>query len=1368
MKTLLKALAPHLLIGIGFFILPILFFAPATLGGKTLIPTDNLYQYEPWASYRAEQGVPEIPHNALLSDLIFQNYQWKTFIRQNISDQTIPLWQPNQFSGTPFWANGQHSMLYPFSLIYYVLPLEYAFAWFTVSQLWLAGVLMYLLLRGLGQGTFAGIIAGVAYQLSGFMVVGTVHPMIQAAAAWLPLLILMLEFIIQRRPVIGDAPASAFGVLPWVLIGSVALGMSFLAGHIEITYYTLVIMALYGGLRLLVELFKLREKFAETLRTSLISGLLMLFLVGLGIGIGAAQFIPLVETANESFRTERSELSEVRGYALPARHVVKWVLPNGYGNPAHHDYLDVFSGDTFIHDWQRNNPDGTQTRVTNTDFGIKNYVEGGVYVGILTLLLAALGIFNRQAPHRWVWIVLAGIAGLFMFGTPAYAIFYYAFPATEQLHTPFRWSWLFTVVLCILAGYGTQTIVDRQFPILKRLATGFIALGGVILGGLLLSRVLYDAFTHSIVDRLYTGLAKASDAFPNAEAFYSYQFWQVLVLGGVILGIGILLRLSQSSERSIKLPQIGTIPFWQIGIVIILFADLWLATGNFNTAADPNWLRFTPPSITWLQEQQDTALANGDTFRIQAYDWGERPLIANTGWQYGLEDVRGYDSLFSKQYADYMAQIAPQTGLDFNRINPIFYNQPETMLAPQLDWLNVRYIITDWIIRPEEEFGVGDLSEVDLELAEEFAGVRIYENLNAKPRSFAIAKNDLQAGMITDTVDYSPATITDYQSSTVYTDIMVEDDSWLVMSATYSDGWRAFIRPIGTGEDQEDEIEIQRVQENFMAVELADGAWTVRWRYSPQSFQLGAFASFVTGMLVIFLLLVWAWRTFIGEAADADSARRVIKNSLAPIFLNLFNRGIDFAFAFIMLRILAPEGAGIYYYAIVIFGWFDILTNFGLNTLLTREVSRDQSQAGQYLINTSMLRLGLAAAGVPVLGIFLLLRNNLISPALDETALLAIWILYVGLIPNSISTGLSALFYAFEKAEYPAALATVSTMVKVTLGLGALLLGWGVVGLAGVSIITNVVTLVLMLRLALPLIRGAANATERTSSLLSQISPTLMRGMMVISFPLMLNHLLATVFFKSDVILMEAINGVTIVGIYSTAYKWLDALNIIPAFFTMALLPMLSRQAHEDRPAMTRNYVFGFKFLVILALPVSVIITFLAPTLIGILGGAEFLPDGGIALQIMIWSIPLGWINSLTQYVLIALDRQRLITGAFIVAVSFNIITNLIFLPAYSYRAAALTTIASELVLLFGFYYLLRDVLSVNAYLAALWRPIVATSLMFGLIFILWRMSPIMALLAAGVSYPLILILLKPLTPEEGERIGRVLPPRIKTLFIRS
>src|SRR5512147_1355625 len=138
----------------------------------------------------------------------------------------------------------------------------------------------------------------------------------------------------------------------------------------------------------------------------------------------------------------------------------------------------------------------------------------------------------------------------------------------------------------------------------------------------------------------------------------------------------------------------------------------------------------------------------------------------------------------------------------------------------------------------------------------------------------------------------------------------------------------------------------------------------------------------------------------------------------------------------------------------------------------------------------------------------------------------------------------------------------------------------------------------------------------------------------------MLNHLLATVFFKVDVPLLQAMQGPTVVGWYSTAYKWIDALNIIPAYSTIALFPVMSRQAVEDKPALMRSTRVGIRLLVLMALPLAVMTTFIAPTLVLILGGPEYLPHAGIALQIMIWSIPFGWINSITNYILIALGQQ--------------------------------------------------------------------------------------------------------------------------------
>ena len=273
---------------------------------------------------------------------------------------------------------------------------------------------------------------------------------------------------------------------------------------------------------------------------------------------------------------------------------------------------------------------------------------------------------------------------------------------------------------------------------------------------------------------------------------------------------------------------------------------------------------------------------------------------------------------------------------------------------------------------------------------------------------------------------------------------------------------------------------------------------------------------------------------------------------------------------------------------------------------------------------------------------------------------------------------------------------------------------------------------------------------------------SLMRRMVGESWPLMLNHFLATIFFQIDVVLIEAIHGDRMVGQYSVAYKWVSALNIIPAFFTMALLPVMSRQAKEDPAALKRNYGLAIKLLVSTALPVAVLFTFLAVALTYVLGGAEFLPDGAIATQLMIWSIPIGWMNSLTQYVLIALDLQRRITRAFILAVSFNIIANLIFIPQYGYRAAAIVTILSEAILLVPFALLLQGTLGKIPWLELIWRPVVAAGAMVAVLLVGWPMQPMLALVIALLVYPAVLLALRPFNEEELVRLRPLLPRRLR------
>jgi hypothetical protein len=116
-----KDLFLNLTIAVGLLLLLVIFFWPVIVGGKTLLPADNLFAYPPWQSFAAQFKV-DVPHNELLSDLILENYVWKRLIVQALKSREIPLWNPYILSGQPFLAAGQHSALYPLSLRFTLCP----------------------------------------------------------------------------------------------------------------------------------------------------------------------------------------------------------------------------------------------------------------------------------------------------------------------------------------------------------------------------------------------------------------------------------------------------------------------------------------------------------------------------------------------------------------------------------------------------------------------------------------------------------------------------------------------------------------------------------------------------------------------------------------------------------------------------------------------------------------------------------------------------------------------------------------------------------------------------------------------------------------------------------------------------------------------------------------------------------------------------------------------------------------------------------------------------------------------------------------------------------------------------------------------
>ncbi|MFQ6058300.1 MAG: oligosaccharide flippase family protein [Anaerolineae bacterium] len=1404
----------------GFLTLLLILFWPVVLGGKVLLPFDNLYAFPPWRAFADQLGI-RVPHNPLLSDLILENYVWKRFIVQSLRAREIPLWNPYIFAGVPFLAAGQHSALYPLSILFYVLPIARAYGYFIVLQLFLAGCFAYAYTRVIRLGRQGAAVTGVTYMLSSLMIANVVHPMIMAAMSWLPLLLAMVELVVREeerelKELRGISLVPSGRQLLYLLGGSVVVGVQFLAGHIEISLYILLVTAFYSLWRLGGLWWQGRNRSAKlttSLRQVARLSLWLGAMVALGGGLAGVQLIPLYELVRLSFRQGSVSYQQVIGWAYPLRQITTFLLPDFYGNPAHHRIFDVLT-----REWVAA-PKGT------TEWGIKNYVEGAAYVGLLPLLLAVLALWRRRHHHTLFFALLALLSLAFAFGTPLYALLYYTLPGFSQLHTPFRWVFPYTFSVAVLAGIGANLlargteslVIDHQaekpkpaqsgLPLTsghtdlehhrwraqgsvttrhqgglppfglsaRRLIVGLgwsaCALGLGVLLILGLSLLQPQPFL-ALAAQVLQWLPRAQEAFGDGRLFYAYQFRNLFFFGLFLAASGAVIGLSQST-KSHKLSRLS-----HVFVPFVIILDLFAFGYGFNPAVDPHLAEFTPPALEFLQQ-------DGELYRLTSYG-AAKTLWPNAGMCYDLADVRGYDSIIPKQYTDFVSLIEPQQGwLLYNRIGPL--SRPESLDSPLLDLLNVKYVLTTQEIeRP------GYTLVYDEE-------IKIYRNDDYLPRAFVVPRAkvigdreqflaelqrfdprqavlleeepDMGAAMwdgsSTDLTFSHRASVITYTPNEVVIEVTTPRPGWLVLADSYFPGWRAYVR---TGDGQEHETKIYKANYNFRAVPLPAGEHTVRFKYSPMSFKVGLYTSFLAAVVLFLGAAYWLWGRVYREA-EGETVARVAKNTLIPIGTSLLNKVIDFAFAMLMLRILGPEGAGKYYFAIVVVGFYEIFTNFGLNLLLTREVAKDKSQANRYLSNTAILRLILWGVALPSLLIYLFARQ-VFSP-LDRDTILAVALLTLALVPGNLSAALSSLFTAYERMEVPAAITTVTTLLKVSLGVLALLLGYGFVGLAVVSVVVNIVTAGIFLRLT----------TMTFFRPRLEFDPAFNRQMVDVAYPLMLNHLLQTLFFKVDVILLENLRGATVVGWYSTAYKWIDALLVIPAYFTMAIFPLMSRYAADARsrqdqaiadPAAAREgapqaresllraYVMALRLLVMVALPIAMATAFIAEELIAILGGAEYLPHGAIALRIMIWFLPFSFANGVTQYVLIAINQQRWITVSFLIAAAFNVGANLLLIPPFGYPAAAAITIASELVLFVPFYRCVRQHLGSLPLASLFWRPTLAA---LGMGVVLWGLRGVnlpLALLVAGAVYLAGLVLLGAFTEEDRALLRRLLPSRRK------
>ncbi len=182
------------------------------------------------------------------------------------------------------------------------------------------------------------------------------------------------------------------------------------------------------------------------------------------------------------------------------------------------------------------------------------------------------------------------------------------------------------------------------------------------------------------------------------------------------------------------------------------------------------------------------------------------------------------------------------------------------------------------------------------------------------------------------------------------------------------------------------------------------------------------------------------------------------------------------------------------------------------------------------------------------------------------------------------------------------------------------------------------------------------------------------KKILISSIPLGLMLIFNLIYFRIDIFILSFMKPNVDVALYSLAYKFFDFFIALPLFLSNALYPKLL-QSISDKKSFYKILKTYLPIYLILSIIFLIPVWFLSPLFS--LVSSEF-SKAYIPFRILILSLPIFFITSFLQWVLISIGKQKRLSLIYATSLSLNIFLNLLFIPRYSYIASSVATGVSE------------------------------------------------------------------------------------------
>lgn len=219
--------------------------------------------------------------------------------------------------------------------------------------------------------------------------------------------------------------------------------------------------------------------------------------------------------------------------------------------------------------------------------------------------------------------------------------------------------------------------------------------------------------------------------------------------------------------------------------------------------------------------------------------------------------------------------------------------------------------------------------------------------------------------------------------------------------------------------------------------------------------------------------------------------------------------------------------------------------------------------------------------------------------------------------------------------------------------------------------------------------------------------------------PYMVSGIFAGLNTNLDIIIMGYTVTASQTGYYSADYKLINEfVALCSVLFTTVYPLLIEKIAKNDVDYVNKLLGYLRTILLSLIIPFIILSFFYGREVLAIFFGQEYIA-GFYPFVILMLFTGLLYYRELYGYVLTAAGKQPVYLRVVTISAIFNVVTNILFIPKFGISAAAMTTLGSEIINLFGMRYFARKYTNVkiqNYHLVKLIIPVAVTTGVMGIL----------------------------------------------------